>query len=67
MPIVAVIDFTFLSLEIEEWIVQNVSACWRHSTQLLDVFPLSAEQTTIQPNLMAPNTAQVTFEIESIG
>ena len=67
MPIVAATDFTFPSREIEERIVQTVSECWRHLTQLLDAFSWSANLTTITPYLMAPNLAQVTFEIESIG
>jgi hypothetical protein len=67
MPIVAVTDFTFPPLEIQEQIVQTLSECWRHSMQLLDVFPMSADLTTITPYLMGPNPAQVTFEIEIIG
>lgn len=70
MPIVAITDFTFPLLEIEEQIVQavqTVSECWWHSLQLLDVFPWSAEQTAIPPYLMARNPAQVTFKIEIIG
>ncbi len=64
MPIVAITDFTFPLLEIEE---QAVSKCWWHSLQLLDVFPWSADLTTITPYLMGPNPTQVTFEIEIIG
>ena len=73
MPIVAITDFTFPLLEIEEQTVQTVQAvqtvseCWWHSLQLLDVFPWSADLTTITPYLMARNTAQVTFKIEIIG
>ena len=67
MPVVAVTDFTFPLLEIEVQAVQTVSECWWHSLQLLDVFPWSAEQTAVPPNLMAPNPAQVTFKIEIIG
>lgn len=67
MPVVAVTDFTFPSLEIEEQTVQTVSECWWHSLQLLDVFPWSADLTTITPYLMARNPAQVTIEIEGIG
>jgi hypothetical protein len=67
MTIVATTDFTYPSLEIEERTLQTLSECWRHSTQLLNVFPWSADLPTIPPYLMAPNLAQVTFEIESIG
>lgn len=67
MTIVAATDFTYPSLEIEERTVQTLSECWWHLMQLLDVFPWSADLMTIPPYLMAPNLAQVTFKIESIG
>ena len=67
MPIVAATDFTFPSQEIEKRIVQNVSECWRHLTQLLDAFSWSADLTTITPYLMAPNPAHVAIEIKRIG
>lgn len=67
MQVVAVTDFTFPSLEIEERIVQTVNECWRHSMQLPDVFPWSADLMTITPYLMVPNPAQLTIEIEGIG
>jgi len=67
MPIVSATDFTFPLRKIEKRIVRSISECWRNSTHLRDMLPWSAEHMTIPHYLMAPNPAQVTFEIESIG
>jgi hypothetical protein len=67
MTIVAATDFTYPSLEIEEQTVQTLRECWRHSMQLLNVFPWSADLTTVPLYLMAPNPAQVAIERQRIG